>query len=209
MSFEKDKLEDSKADKTKGAKTVKKAKESNKKSEVVGVKSTAKSVRKKIIPKSSSSNEGSVKVVKGNNSNSKKLLKKKVSGSFVISSTGRRKCSVARCYLTEGDGYISVNDVNYVVYFKNNPLIYHTILIPLKLLNCEKKYNVSVSVNGGGFSSQADAIKLSISLCLSKISVENRSTLKSVGYLTTDARVVERKKPGRKKARKRFQFSKR
>ena len=136
-------------------------------------------------------------------------IKKGSEDSVVFHGVGRRKCAVSRCYLTKGTGEIYVNGIDYVVFFKNNPLLYHVVLLPLKLLKSEKDYDIKVDVYGGGFSSQADAIKLSISICLSKISPENRTLLKSSGYLTTDSRIVERKKPGRKKARKRFQFSKR
>ena len=155
------------------------------------------------------SSKKSVSVRSKKNEKSLSTLKKQSKGGVVFHGVGRRKCAVSRCYLTKGDGEISVNGVDYVVFFKNNPLLYHVVLLPLKLLKSEKDYNIKVDVYGGGFSSQADAIKLSISICLSKVSPENRALLKSSGYLTTDSRIVERKKPGRKKARKRFQFSKR
>ena len=155
------------------------------------------------------SSKKSVSVRSKKNEKSLSTLKKQSKGGVVFHGVGRRKCAVSRCYLTKGTGEIFVNGVEYVVFFKNNPLLYHVVLLPLKLLKSEKDYNIKVDVYGGGFSSQADAIKLSISICLSKVSPENRALLKSSGYLTTDSRIVERKKPGRKKARKRFQFSKR
>jgi len=80
---------------------------------------------------------------------------------------------------------------------------------PLKILDCLKNYDIKINVNGGGLNSQVEAVRLGISICLSKIKIENRSILKDIGFLTTDSRIVERKKPGHKKARKSFQFSKR
>ena len=214
MSVKKDDEIKDKNVKEPAAKTVKKVKKTvvdkavatNSESNV-GAQQKVSSVKKVSTDSSKNSN----KVASGGSTRikSKTTRSKKQPNTTVYHGVGRRKNAVARCYLTEGKGEITVNGVDYVSFFKNNPLFYYVILLPLRLFGGEKDYNIKVSVNGGGFSAQADAIKLSISICLSKISLENRVTLKSVGYLTTDSRIVERKKPGRKKARKSFQFSKR
>jgi len=138
----------------------------------------------------------------------KKNKKNKKKSPILSHGTGRRKTSVSRAYLSSGTGNISINNRDYHDYFKNKRL-HEVFLAPFNLLKCEKDYDVKINVNGGGASSQASAIRLSISICLSKLKLENRTTLKDVGFLTTDSRMVERKKYGHKKARKSFQFSKR
>jgi small subunit ribosomal protein S9 len=126
----------------------------------------------------------------------------------VTNTIGRRKGAVARIYLQEGKGNITVNNKSLEEYF---PVMVHQILAkePLTHLGQEGNYNVVVNVNGGGITGQSEAIKLAIARALCEINPENRPLLKERNMLTRDSRVVERKKFGQKKARKRFQFSKR
>jgi small subunit ribosomal protein S9 len=121
---------------------------------------------------------------------------------------GRRKTSVARVYLSEGSGNIVVNGRDVKQYFNTAPLIFK-IEQPLSLTDNSGKFDIKINVEGGGITGQAEAIRLGISRALCEINPENRSTLKPEGLLTRDPRMVERKKFGQKKARKRFQFSKR
>jgi len=126
----------------------------------------------------------------------------------VINAIGRRKAAVARVYLNDGKGQIIINDRQYREYFASETLQY-IILQPLNLLNVADKYDIKVTLDGGGFKGQAEAVRLAISRALVKVDAENKPKLKAEGFLTRDPREVERKKPGRPKARKRFQFSKR
>jgi len=126
----------------------------------------------------------------------------------VINAIGRRKAAVARVYLNDGKGQITINDREYKQYFPNEILQY-VILQPLNLLNVADKYDIKVTLDGGGFKGQAEAVRLAISRALIKIDPEFKPKLKAEGFTTRDPREVERKKPGRPKARKRFQFSKR
>jgi len=126
----------------------------------------------------------------------------------VINAIGRRKAAVARVYLNDGKGQIIINDRQYREYFATETLQY-IILQPLNLLNVADKYDIKVTLDGGGFKGQAEAVRLAISRALVKVDAENKPKLKAEGFLTRDPREVERKKPGRPKARKRFQFSKR
>jgi len=126
----------------------------------------------------------------------------------VLNTIGRRKTSVARIYLKEGDGKITVNGKDYKVYFPT-PLLQYTVLDPLETASAMGKYDVQVNVDGGGFKGQAEALSLALSRALVVIDPENRPLLKVKGLMRRDPRMVERKKPGQKKARKRFQFSKR
>lgn len=126
----------------------------------------------------------------------------------VINAIGRRKAAVARVYLNDGKGQIIINDREFKQYFPNEILQY-VVLQPLNLLNVADKYDIKVTLDGGGFKGQAEAVRLGISRALVKISEENKPKLKAEGFLTRDPREVERKKPGQPKARKRFQFSKR
>ncbi|TFH47007.1 MAG: 30S ribosomal protein S9 [Bacteroidia bacterium] len=126
----------------------------------------------------------------------------------VINAIGRRKAAVARIYLNDGKGQIVINDREYKEYFPSE-LLQYVILQPLNLLNVADKYDIKVTLDGGGFKGQAEAVRLGISRALVKIDEENKPKLKAEGFLTRDPREVERKKPGRPKARKRFQFSKR
>ena len=126
----------------------------------------------------------------------------------VIHKIGRRKTAVARIYLKEGSGVITVNKRNLTDYF-TTPTLQYKVKQPFALLGIEDTYDVKVNVYGGGITGQAEAIRLAISRALCEIDVENRAVLKPEGLLTRDPRMVERKKFGQKKARKRFQFSKR
>lgn len=125
-----------------------------------------------------------------------------------VHTIGRRKASVARIYIGEGKGNIIVNGKGYKEYFPLEVLQYK-INQPLKVVDSEGKFDIQVNVNGGGINGQADAIKLAIARSLCKIDSEHRPLLKEEGLLTRDSRVVERKKPGQKKARKKFQWVKR
>lgn len=126
----------------------------------------------------------------------------------VINTVGRRKSAIARIYLTEGKGNITVNNRDVAEYFKTDQLVY-VVKQPLNEVGVVENYDVKVNLVGGGFSGQAEAVRLAIARALLKINEEYRPALKAQGFLTRDPRVVERKKPGRPKARKRFQFSKR
>ena len=121
---------------------------------------------------------------------------------------GRRKTAVARVFLKEGKGIITINDREFERYFPLSTLQYK-VMQPLVLTQNEKAFDLFITVKGGGIKGQAEAIRLAISRALSEISQEYRALLKPEGLLTRDARMVERKKFGQKKARKRFQFSKR
>jgi small subunit ribosomal protein S9 len=126
----------------------------------------------------------------------------------VINAIGRRKAAVARVYLSDGKGQITINDREYKQYFPNEILQY-VVLQPLNLLNVADKYDIKVTLDGGGSKGQAEAVRLGISRALIKIDPEFKPKLKAEGFTTRDPREVERKKPGQPKARKRFQFSKR
>ena len=126
----------------------------------------------------------------------------------VINAIGRRKAAVARVYLSDGKGQITINDREYKQYFPNEILQY-VVLQPLNLLNVADKYDITVTLDGGGSKGQAEAVRLGISRALIKVDPEFKPKLKAEGFTTRDPREVERKKPGRPKARKRFQFSKR
>ncbi|MFC2112216.1 30S ribosomal protein S9 [Bacteroidota bacterium] len=126
----------------------------------------------------------------------------------VINTIGRRKAAVARIYLSDGKGQITVNQKDYKEYFPKETLQY-VVEQPLKLAEVEGKYDIKVNLDGGGFKGQAEALRLAIARALVKIDPECKPILKTQGLLTRDPREVERKKPGQPKARKRFQFSKR
>jgi len=125
-----------------------------------------------------------------------------------INAIGRRKASVARIYLSNGTGSIKVNGREYKEYFPLPHISAHVIQ-PLEELDLLNQYDIKVNVSGGGFRGQSEAIRLAISRALTKINADYRAPLKIKKYLTRDARVVERKKFGKPKARKSFQFSKR
>ncbi len=127
----------------------------------------------------------------------------------VINALGRRKTAIARIYLKEGDGKITINKRDYKEYFPTATLHY-VVEQPLALTDNMGKYDIKVNLKGGGFNGQAEALRLAISRALVKINEEEyRPVLKEKGLLRRDPRMVERKKPGQPKARKKFQFSKR
>ena len=126
----------------------------------------------------------------------------------LVNTLGRRKTAVARIYLGEGKGNITVNKREFSEYFPSLTLQY-IVLQPLNLIGVQEKYDIKVTLVGGGPKGQAEAVRLAISRALVEIDAEARKELKAAGFLTRDPREVERKKPGRPKARKRFQFSKR
>lgn len=121
---------------------------------------------------------------------------------------GRRKEAVTRVFITKGDGKITINDKDYKVYF---PLAYlqNQVELPFKTIEATNQFDVKINATGGGVKGQAEAAKLGIARVLLEISADYRPALKAAGLLKRDPRSVERKKPGRKKARRSFQFSKR
>ena len=125
-----------------------------------------------------------------------------------INALGRRKAAVARVYLTEGTGQITIDKRPLDVYFPSSILQY-VVKQPLKTLDCEEKYDIYAHLDGGGYKGQAEALRLAIARALVKIDPEVKAALRAEGFMTRDPRSVERKKPGQPKARKRFQFSKR
>ena len=126
----------------------------------------------------------------------------------IINTIGRRKTSIARVYVTPGKGDIIVNDRDLKDYFISE--IHQTLVKQaLAALKLESSYDVTVNVEGGGVTGQAEAVRLGIARALVEISPENKPTLRKEGFMTRDSRMVERKKPGRREARRRFQFSKR
>jgi small subunit ribosomal protein S9 len=126
----------------------------------------------------------------------------------VVNALGRRKSAVARVYISEGKGKITINNRDLNDYFPTGILQY-VVLQPLNLLGVAGQYDIKVNLDGGGITGQAEALRLGITRALMEINPESRSALKSAGFVTRDPREVERKKPGQPKARKRFQFSKR
>ena len=126
----------------------------------------------------------------------------------VTNALGRRKKAIARIYLTEGKGEFTINNRDWKEYFSTSILQY-VVQQPFILTNTESKYDLKVNLDGGGISGQAEALRLAIARALIKIDPEYRPILKLNGLLKRDPRMVERKKPGQKKARKKFQFSKR
>lgn len=126
----------------------------------------------------------------------------------VLNTIGRRKTSVARLYMESGKGEFNINGKTLEAYFPSDVL---QIIVkqPLMLVNQNDNFDFKINVDGGGQKGQAEAIRLAISRALCELDLENRSPLKKEGFLTRDPRMVERKKPGRRKARRAFQFSKR
>ncbi|MDE7148715.1 30S ribosomal protein S9 [Duncaniella muris] len=125
-----------------------------------------------------------------------------------VNAVGRRKAAVARVIVKEGNGQITINKRALDVYFPSSILQY-IVKQPLSTLDVVEKYDIKVNLNGGGYKGQAEALRLAIARALVKINPEDKHALRVEGFMTRDPRVVERKKPGRPKARKRFQFSKR
>ena len=126
----------------------------------------------------------------------------------VIHKIGRRKTAVARVYVSKGKGNITVNDKDFKSYF-TTAMLQYKVNQPLALTNNEGNFDVKINVYGGGVTGQAEAVRLALSRAMCELDEENRSILKPEGLLTRDPRMVERKKFGQKKARKKFQFSKR
>ena len=126
----------------------------------------------------------------------------------VINTIGRRKTAVARVYLSEGKGNVIVNNKDYKDYFPI-PTLQYKVNQPFNITGTLGQYDVKVNVDGGGITGQVEAIRLAISRALVELNEEYKTLLKKEGLMTRDPRMVERKKPGQKKARKKFQFSKR
>ncbi len=126
----------------------------------------------------------------------------------MVNALGRRKSAVARIFVTEGTGKITINKKDLQVYFPSSILQY-VVKQPLAALDVVEKYDIKVNLNGGGYTGQSQALRLAIARALVKINAEDKKALRAEGFLTRDAREVERKKPGQPKARRRFQFSKR
>ena len=126
----------------------------------------------------------------------------------VVNTLGRRKTAIARIYLKEGDGKILINKRDYKEFFPT-AILHYVVEQPLQLTESMGKYDIKVNLTGGGITGQAEALRLAISRALIKIDPEYRPVLKENGLLKRDPRMVERKKPGQPKARKKFQFSKR
>lgn len=126
----------------------------------------------------------------------------------VINAVGRRKTAIARVYLSEGKGNITINKRSLEEYF-TLPTLQYIVKQPLELLGVLGQYDIKANLDGGGFNGQAEALRLGIARALVKINAEDKTKLRAAGFMTRDPREVERKKPGRPGARKRFQFSKR
>jgi small subunit ribosomal protein S9 len=126
----------------------------------------------------------------------------------LINAIGRRKSAVARVYLSEGTGKITINKKDIETYFPS-AILQYVVKQPLQLLEAEGKYDIKVNLDGGGYTGQSQALRLAIARALVKVNADDKKALKDAGFLTRDSRAVERKKPGQPKARRRFQFSKR
>ena len=126
----------------------------------------------------------------------------------VVNALGRRKCAVARVYVTEGNGKITINKKDLTEYFPSSILQY-VVKQPLQLLDVAEKYDIKVNLFGGGYTGQSQALRLAIARALVKINADDKKALRAEGFMTRDPRAVERKKPAQPKARRRFQFSKR
>ena len=126
----------------------------------------------------------------------------------MINAIGRRKSAVARVYVTEGTGKITINKVELSKYFPS-AILQYVVKQPLLALEATEKYDIKANLDGGGSTGQSQALRLAIARALVKINAEDKKALKDHGFLTRDSRAVERKKPGQPKARRRFQFSKR
>jgi len=126
----------------------------------------------------------------------------------LINAIGRRKSAVARVYLSEGTGKITINKKDIETYFPS-AILQYVVKQPLQLLEAEGKYDIKVNLDGGGYTGESQALRLAIARALVKVNADDKKVLKDAGFLTRDSRAVERKKPGQPKARRRFQFSKR
>ena len=127
---------------------------------------------------------------------------------YIANALGRRKSAVARVYVADGTGKITINKRDLTEYFPS-PILQYVVKQPLNLLDAAEKYDIKVTLFGGGFTGQSQALRLAIARALVKINAEDKKALRAEGFMTRDSREVERKKPGRPKARRRFQFSKR
>ncbi len=125
-----------------------------------------------------------------------------------VNAIGRRKAAVARVFVTEGTGKIVINKRDLENYFPSS-ILQFIVKQPLNTLNVSDKYDIRINLDGGGYKGQSEAARLGIARALVKINADDKSALRAAGFMTRDPRVVERKKPGQPKARKRFQFSKR
>ena len=126
----------------------------------------------------------------------------------VINAIGRRKNAVARIYLSEGTGKITINKKDLTEFFPS-AILQYVVKQPLQLMEVEGNYDIKATLNGGGFTGQSQALALAIARAIVKINADDKKKLKDAGFLTRDSRSVERKKPGQPGARRRFQFSKR
>ena len=126
----------------------------------------------------------------------------------MINALGRRKSAIARIYVTEGTGKITINKRDLTEYFPS-PILQFVVKQPLTLLDVAEKYDIKVTLCGGGFTGQSQALRLAIARALVKINADDKKTLRAEGFMTRDPRAVERKKPGQPKARRPFQLSKR
>ena len=126
----------------------------------------------------------------------------------VVNALGRRKSSIARVYVSEGTGKITINKKDLTEYFPSS-ILQFVVKQPLQFLEAAEKYDIKANLTGGGFTGQSQALRLAIARALVKINPEDKAALRKEGFVTRDPRAVERKKPGRPKARRRFQFSKR
>ena len=126
----------------------------------------------------------------------------------VVNALCRRKSAVARVFVSEGTGKITINKRDLAEYFPST-ILQFVVKQPLVKLGAAEKYDIKVNLYGGGFTGQSQALRLAIARALVKINPEDKKELRAEGFMTRDAREVERKKPGRPKARRRFQFSKR
>ena len=126
----------------------------------------------------------------------------------IVNAIGRRKSAVARVYVSEGTGKITINKRDITEFFPS-AILQYVVKQPLELLQVAEKYDIKANLDGGGFTGQSQAVRLAIARALVKINAEDKKALKVQGFLTRDSRSVERKKPGQPKARRRFQFSKR
>ncbi len=126
----------------------------------------------------------------------------------VVNALGRRKSAIARIYVTEGSGKITINKRDLTEYFPSS-ILQFVVKQPLTTVDAVEKYDIKVNLTGGGYTGQSQALRLAIARALVKINAEDKKALRAEGFMTRDSREVERKKPGRPKARRRFQFSKR
>ena len=126
----------------------------------------------------------------------------------VVNALGRRKSAIARIYVSEGNGNITINKRDLKEYFPSS-ILQFVVKQPLVTVDALEKYDIKVNLTGGGFTGQSQALRLAIARALVKINAEDKKALRAEGFMTRDSREVERKKPGRPKARRRFQFSKR